>query len=169
MQVTRQYAERLTPAEMREFLAAGPPPSLPDPLDLPTTSPCRPGPTPPAKGALAGMSDYWEGSPDVRGALNHVPPHATVIVFTHNPDVFPEMPDRVAFSIAGHTHGGQVCLPIIGRPIVPSKFGERYAAGHVVENGRDFFVGTGLGTSIIPVRFGVTPEISLLTLRAPAR
>ncbi len=115
---------------------------------------------------LAGVSDYWEGKPDIQQALNPVPTEATVIVLTHNPDVFPQMPDRVALSIAGHTHGGQVRLPFIGRPIVPSQFGERYAAGHIAENGRDFFVSTGLGTSILPVRFGVPPEVSILRLRA---
>jgi len=117
---------------------------------------------------LAGVGDYWEGRPDVRLALEHVPLDATVIVLTHNPDVFPEIPSRVALSIAGHTHGGQVRLPLLGRPVVPSKFGERYAAGHIAEpdgeQGRDFFVSTGLGTSILPVRFGVPPEISLLRL-----
>ena len=121
---------------------------------------------PPTSLWLAGVADYWEGKPDVHLALEHVPPDATVIVFTHNPDVFPEMPARVALSIAGHTHGGQVRLPLLGRPIVPSRFGERYAAGHIVEQGRDFFVSTGLGTSILPVRFGVPPEISVLRLQA---
>lgn len=113
---------------------------------------------------LAGVGDYWEGKPDVSLALAAVPEGATVIVLTHNPDVFPDIPDRVALSIAGHTHGGQVNLPFIGRPIVSSEFGERYAAGHVVENGRHFFVSTGLGTSILPVRFRVTPEISILRI-----
>ncbi len=115
---------------------------------------------------LAGVGDYWEGKPDVSLALVGVPESATVIVFTHNPDVFPDVPDRVALSIAGHTHGGQVNLPLIGRPIVPSEFGERYAAGHVVEDGQHFFVSTGLGTSILPVRFRVTPEISVLRISA---
>jgi predicted MPP superfamily phosphohydrolase len=51
---------------------------------------------------------------------------------------------------------------------VPSAFGQRYAAGQIVENGRHLFVTTGLGTSILPVRFGVVPEIALLSLRAPS-
>ena len=57
-------------------------------------------------------------------------------MFTHNPDVFPDVPERVALTIAGHTHGGQVALPLVGRPIVPSQYGERYASGHVRESGR---------------------------------
>jgi len=55
-------------------------------------------------------------------------------------------------------------LPIIGRPIVPSEFGERYATGHIVEGEKHLFVASGIGTSILPVRFRVPPEISLLTI-----
>jgi predicted MPP superfamily phosphohydrolase len=55
-------------------------------------------------------------------------------------------------------------LPFIGRPVVPSQFGQRFAAGHVVEGGRHLFVATGIGTSILPVRFRVPPTVMLLTL-----
>jgi predicted MPP superfamily phosphohydrolase len=85
-------------------------------------------------------------------------------VLTHNPDVFPEIPDRISLTLAGHTHGGQVNLPIIGRLVVPSQFGQRYAYGLVEENGRKLFVTSGIGTSILPVRFRVPPEVALLTL-----
>lgn len=115
---------------------------------------------------LAGVSDFWEAAHDVRRALAGVDEASPVIVVTHNPDVFPEIPDRVALTIAGHTHGGQVAVPGLGRPVVPSQFGERYAIGHVVEGGRHLFVSTGIGTSILPVRFRVPPEISMITLRS---
>lgn len=111
---------------------------------------------------LAGIGDFWEGRPDIDGTLENVPPGAPVLVLTHNPDVFPKVPERVALTIAGHTHGGQVRVPLIGRPIVPSAHGERYAIGTVVEGGRHLFVTPGVGTSILPVRFLVPPEISLL-------
>ncbi len=91
-----------------------------------------------------------------------------MILLTHNPDAFPSVPDRVSLTLAGHTHGGQVNFPIVGRLQVPSRFGERYAAGHVLENGRELFVTTGLGMSILPVRFRVPPTIDVLTL-VPAR
>jgi predicted MPP superfamily phosphohydrolase len=58
-----------------------------------------------------------------------------------------------------------VRLPPFGPPIVPSEFGARYAAGHVVEAGRHLFVTTGVGTSILPVRFAVPPEVALITVR----
>jgi predicted MPP superfamily phosphohydrolase len=57
-----------------------------------------------------------------------------------------------------------VALPLIGRPIVPSRYGQRYAIDVVREQGRVLFVSPGLGTSIIPVRFRVPPEISVLSL-----
>ena len=94
---------------------------------------------------------------------------APVLMFTHNPDVFPVISNRFSLLIAGHTHGGQVHVPLVGRPIVPSKYGQRYAYGHVVEEGRHLFVSTGLGTSILPVRFGVPPEVTVLELRGIPR
>jgi uncharacterized protein len=115
---------------------------------------------------LAGVSDLWGGAHDVRKALADVPERDAVMVFTHNPDIFPEIPPRVALTIAGHTHGGQVYIPWIGRPITPSKYGQRYAIGHVIEEGRHLFVSSGLGTSILPVRFLVPPEVSVLTISA---
>ncbi|PPE74102.1 metallophosphoesterase [Solimonas fluminis] len=118
---------------------------------------------------LAGVGDFWEAKHDWRQALAAVPEAAPVLLFTHNPDVFAELPPRVTLAIAGHTHGGQVRIPGVGRPVVPSRYDERYAAGHAVEDGRHLFVSTGLGTSILPVRFLVPPEIPLLRLRAAVR
>ncbi len=118
---------------------------------------------------IAGVSDLWEGRHDIATALEHVPADAPVIVITHNPDIFPDVPARVNLTVAGHTHGGQVRLPLIGRPIVPSRYGQRYAAGLVVENGRPLFVTTGTGTSILPVRFRVPPELVTLRLRGSAQ
>jgi uncharacterized protein len=114
---------------------------------------------------LAGLSDLWTGQPNIPGTLAKTSGAGPVIMFTHNPDLFPLIPARVALTVAAHTHGGQVNFPFIGRPIVPSNYGQRYAAGHVVEDGRHLFVTTGVGTSIIPVRFRVTPEIAILSIR----
>jgi len=113
---------------------------------------------------IVGIGDKLEGHPDIASALAKVDNSAPIIAITHNPDIFPSIPAKVALTIAGHTHGGQVALPIIGRPIVSSEFGQRYAIGHIVEGGKHLFVATGIGTSILPVRFRVPPEISLLTI-----
>ena len=113
---------------------------------------------------LGGVADLWTRRPDVPGTLRQVTSDDPVVLFTHNPDIFPDVPARVSLTVAGHTHGGQVNLPLVGRPVVPSRFGQRYAMGHVVEGGRHLFVSGGVGTSIIPVRFRVPPEIVILKL-----
>lgn len=114
---------------------------------------------------LAGIGDLWEGQPDIPAAFAGIPDDGRpVIALTHNPDLFPDVPRRSTLLVAGHTHGGQVTLPVIGRLVVPSKLGDRYAIGHVEERGEHVFVSPGLGTSILPVRFGIPPEISRLTL-----
>ena len=117
---------------------------------------------------VAGLADVWTRKTDAQRALSFVTDDAPVLAFTHNPDVFPDVPARFSVVFAGHTHGGQVRLPFVGAPVVPSKFGQRYAAGAVVEDGRLLFVTSGVGTSILPVRFGVPPEVALLTLSATA-
>ena len=114
---------------------------------------------------LMGISDFWRGRQNVARTLTGVANAAPVIAMTHNPDVFPNVPARVCLTLAGHTHGGQVALPMIGAPVVPSKFGQRYAKGHIEEDGRHLYVTTGVGTSILPVRFRVPPEVLLLRLR----
>lgn len=113
---------------------------------------------------VAGLADLWTRKPDPAGVLQKIISDDPVIYITHNPDIFPEVPERVSLTLAGHTHGGQVNLPFIGRPIVPSKFDQRYAMGHVVEGGRHLYVSGGVGTSIYPVRFRVPPEVVVLTL-----
>ncbi|MCO7224219.1 metallophosphoesterase [Pleionea sp. CnH1-48] len=117
---------------------------------------------------LSGISDFWEGPHDIALALAKVPEDAVNIVVTHNPDIFDHLPASVELTIAGHTHGGQVHLPFIGRPAIPSQFGERFAAGHIEEQGKHLFVNTGVGTSILPVRFRVPPEISLVSIKRTA-
>ena len=88
---------------------------------------------------------------------------APLILLAHEPDIFPTVPARVALTLCGHTHGGQVRLAGYS-PVVPSKFGNRYAYGHVVENGRHMIVTGGLGFSMMPVRLGVPPEVVLAEL-----
>ena len=122
-----------------------------------------------AQFTLVGVSDYWEGPHDVSKALVGVDLAHPVILVTHNPDIFPDLPDSIDLAIAGHTHGGQVAVPWWGRPIVPSQFGERYAIGHIVESDRHLFVSPGIGTSILPVRFRVPPEVSVVTISSLSR
>ncbi len=115
---------------------------------------------------LAGFADAATDGADVEGTLAAIPAGEPVLALTHSPDLFPKVPRRVALTLSGHTHGGQVNLPLVRRWAIPSRFGDRYAAGHVEEGGRHLFVHRGLGTSELPVRFRAPPQIAVLTLRA---
>lgn len=115
---------------------------------------------------IAGLDDATTGSPDYALALRGAPEAADVIVLTHSPDPFATSPPGVALTLAAHTHCGQVYVPFVGRAVVPSAFGQRFACGLVRERDQALYVTAGLGTSILPVRFLTPPEISLLTLTA---
>lgn len=131
----------------------------------------------------AGGGDFWllglgdqlafrlrprRGVDDLPKTLALVRDDAPAILLAHEPDIFPKVPGRVALTLSGHTHGGQV-RAFGYSPVVSSRYGNRYAYGHVVEDGRHLIVSGGLGTSIAPVRLGVPPEIVLVELGgAPA-
>jgi predicted MPP superfamily phosphohydrolase len=117
--------------------------------------------------------DNWASySADAKRMLAGTEETGDVLVLQHSPDVAPIITGEYAISkdlklmLSGHTHGGQIWLPGVGRPIVPSSYGQRYAAGHFKENGLDVFVTTGIGTSILPFRFMVPPEIAMITVRS---
>jgi uncharacterized protein len=113
----------------------------------------------------AGAWRSFQGVDDLSGTLAQVTDAAPVILLAHEPDIFPRVPSRVALTLSGHTHGGQVRL--FGySPMVPSRFGNRFAYGHIVEDDRHLVVSGGLGCSILPVRMGVPPEIVLLDVAA---
>lgn len=136
---------------------------------------------------LAGLGDQWAywpkpadygafvkggkigyvGVDDLDRTLDKIEDDAPVVVMAHEPDIFPEMPHRVALTVSGHTHGGQIRLGSFA-PVVPSKYGRRYVYGHIVEHGRNLVVSGGLGCSGVPLRFGSPPEIVLVRLTAPA-
>jgi len=107
---------------------------------------------------------FW-GVDDLPGTLAKVTDEAPVILLAHEPDIFPRVPKRVSLTLSGHTHGGQVRL--FGySPRVPSRFGNRFAYGHICEEGRNLIVSGGLGCSILPVRIGVPPEIVMVDVAA---
>jgi predicted MPP superfamily phosphohydrolase len=108
------------------------------------------------------------GADNLPAALRMVTSDAPVILLAHEPDMFPRTPDRVALTLSGHTHGGQVRVPVLGAPFVPSRYGQRYVYGHVVENRRQLVVSGGLGCTGLPVRFGMPPEITVIEVSGTA-
>ena len=122
---------------------------------------------------LAGLGDQlahplghhrFKGVDDLNGTLRQVDTGDPVILMVHEPDIFTQVPDRVSLTLAGHTHGGQIRVPFVWPHFVPSKYGARFAYGHIIERGRHMIVSGGLGVSNIPVRIGVPPEIVRIEL-----
>lgn len=118
---------------------------------------------------LAGLgdqsADHADGRPlaDLGGTLAQITDDAPVILMAHEPDIFPEVPARVALTLSGHVHRGQIRFFGFA-PVVPSRYGRRYLHGHIVETGRHLVVGAGLGHSGLPLRFDAPPEIVLIEL-----
>ncbi len=86
------------------------------------------------------------------------------VLLGHSPDTFPDMPADMALMVAGHTHCGQVHLPFVGAFTYASDYGERYGCGIVRERGRMVVVSAGLGTSVLPIRFGAPPDLWRITM-----
>lgn len=86
------------------------------------------------------------------------------VILTHSPDIAPDLPADVTLLLAGHTHCGQVVLPLLGPVSEVSRFGVRYRCGVRREGGRTVVVTAGLGTSGGPFRLGAPPDLWLLTL-----
>jgi uncharacterized protein len=129
-------------------------------------------PAPPEGPALciAGLDDFVEGHIDIDAALAGVPATMPRLLLQHNPDAAeyfglagPAAP-RVDLMVSGHTHGGQVALPFLGSPIVPSLYGQKYAGGLVEGPAFRVLVSRGIGMAILPVRLGVPPELVEFTL-----
>jgi uncharacterized protein len=110
---------------------------------------------------VIGVSDLSTRVPRVGEALREVPESAASLLLAHDPDVFVEVPPRVSLTLSGHTHGGQVHIPVLWRLWTPG----RYRAGHVVEDGRHLYVSRGIGYSRLPLRWRAPSELVVLTLR----
>lgn len=119
---------------------------------------------------LAGLADQmayrtWghgpRGADDLPGTLRAIGDEAPVIVLMHEPYLFPHMPDRVGLALCGHTHGGQVRLPLLGAPFTVSR---DYQYGHITHGDRHLVVSGGLGESGFPARLGMPPEIVEVTI-----
>lgn len=115
---------------------------------------------------IVGADDFQRGSPAVeamRAAIRTAPPDKPVLVLVHEPVFFEWLPPRPVVMIAGHTHGGQVMLPIVGAWST-NEFYAAHRRGWFVRGVQRMLVSSGLGTTDLPIRIGVPPEIVLLTL-----
>lgn len=89
------------------------------------------------------------------------------IVLAHDPHYFAHLPPGPHLMLAGHTHGGQISLPLVGVLRNASRAPLRWTYGLIEERGRLLYVTSGLGTSALPVRVGVPPEYVILDIASP--
>jgi predicted MPP superfamily phosphohydrolase len=117
---------------------------------------------------VAGLADMRFRRPDVAAALADVPddPAEPLLMLAHDPDLHPYVTARAALTLSGHIHAGQVAIPLVRRPLIPSLHGERYAHRHVLDGDRRLYVTSGLGATGLPVRLLAPPEVVLLELAA---
>ncbi len=123
-----------------------------------------------ARLCIAGVDDLREGTPVLR-----LPPRADrdfTIVLAHSPDQAERsrrLEDGVDLILSGHTHGGQVRLPWFGAPFSSSSYPDLYDAGSRRRPWTQVYTARGIGTSGVPVRFGVRPEVAILELSSAPR
>ncbi len=113
---------------------------------------------------VVGLGDLWTEGVNFHKAFAGLG-DGPVLVLMHNPDAFEHWPRRgPELVLAGHTHGGQVNLPLVGPPIVPSRYGQKYAQGLFRRGDAVMYVNRGLGVLWPGVRFNCRPEIAVFHL-----
>jgi len=118
---------------------------------------------------LAGVNDVLSGSADVATTLKGVPRGEAVVLLAHEPDFADEVCKfPVDLQISGHSHGGQVRIPLLP-PLFLPELARKYVWGTYYVGLLPLYTNAGLGTVTLPVRFNCPPEITLLTLRSSAK
>lgn len=113
--------------------------------------------------ALGGLDDDFTGKAEVTHTVERMRQVGGVpLLLSHSPDPFAELPAGIGLMMAGHTHCGQIVLPLIGAVSYESRHGRRYTCGRIDENGRTMVISAGLGTSVLPFRLGAVPDLWLV-------
>ncbi|MGD0125273.1 MAG: metallophosphoesterase [Terriglobia bacterium] len=116
---------------------------------------------------MVGVDDLWWEAADIHAALRSVPARDPKILLCHNPlGIHMAAKHGIDLVLSGHTHGGQVRLPMVGSVYGRSKLGERFVEGWNRLDGTQIYVSRGIGKVLVPVRYGCPPEITLLRLRS---
>jgi predicted MPP superfamily phosphohydrolase len=113
---------------------------------------------------IGGIDDVHSGHADLPATLRAMAALGAGprLILTHSPDIIPAIDKPAAAIFAGHTHCGQIALPLIGAPVTMSAFGQRFVCGEIHESGKTIFVSAGLGTSLLPLRLGAPPDVWLV-------
>ena len=117
---------------------------------------------------IIGVGDLWSDNSDMRW-LNTPKQGDISILLTHNPDLVynfynaPHLSDRLDFTVSGHTHGGQIRIPLVYKYFIPSMY--RFDRGWYFIKNLPVFVSSGVGTVSLPVRFMIMPEVAVINIR----
>ncbi len=120
---------------------------------------------------VVGLGSTWAGRCDVKKALRNIPSDEPRVIFMHNPIAFRDIPaDEGLFTLAAHTHGGQIRLPLfpseswlnIARP--REVVADGWAADTIGNGGNRLYVSRGIGFSLIPMRLFCRPELTIFNL-----
>jgi len=112
---------------------------------------------------LIGLDDANYGNADLQNATNGIPFGAYRIALFHSPLFFSKSAGQYDLALAGHTHGGQVRIPLLPPLWLPEGIGP-YVEGWFQKNGSQMYVSRGLGMTILPVRFDCRPELAIITV-----
>lgn len=118
---------------------------------------------------IAGVDDALEGKPDLAKALAGIPKEEPVVLLAHEPD-FVDVTKRypVDLQLSGHSHGGQIRIPMVGALYLP-RLAHKFPKGMYNFGPLTLYTNVGIGTIIIPARFDCPPEVTLFTLRSKQR
>ncbi|TWM30217.1 3',5'-cyclic adenosine monophosphate phosphodiesterase CpdA [Bacillus paralicheniformis] len=115
---------------------------------------------------IASLDDLMLGSPDYEGILSKLSEKAFSILLVHEPDAaLTAKQYPVNLQISGHTHGGQIQIPVFG-PLITPPYGEIYTEGMYETAGMKIYVNRGIGTTRLPLRFLSKPEITVFQLES---
>jgi len=118
---------------------------------------------------MVGVDDLWWRAADFAGAVRHIPARDPKILLCHNPvGIRVAARHGIDFMLSGHTHGGQVRLPVVGSVYGRSRLGERFVDGWNRLDGTQIYVSRGIGKVLVPLRFKCPPEIACFRLRRPS-
>jgi predicted MPP superfamily phosphohydrolase len=112
---------------------------------------------------LVGFDDSFAGAPNVERALGGIPSDAYRLALYHSPAFFDRIAGECDLALAGHSHGGQIRLPVFGPVWLPPETGD-YLEGWFEKRGSRMYVSRGIGTSILAARFLCRPEIAFITV-----
>jgi uncharacterized protein len=113
---------------------------------------------------IIGLPDARVTTPEAYSLLATLSPDEPTIVLAHDPFWFAHLPAGPHLMLAGHTHGGQIRLPGVGIVRNATKAPLRWSCGLVEERGQYLYVTSGIGTSGVPIRWGVPPDFAMLDL-----